>query len=136
VVALLSFRFSGVVGTLFRPLTLDMFTMRVGQTIEQVVEPDALLVTVEYEQYGNNSPILLYWAHRRGWSFDLAAITPHVIELLKRDYGAKYFVTTVWHAVAKEHPDVAAYLHTRKEVALPGTPRDTVLFDLSLPAGN
>jgi 4-amino-4-deoxy-L-arabinose transferase-like glycosyltransferase len=132
-VAMLSFRFSGVVPSFFRPQMLDIATIQKSQAIGSVVEPDALIVTVEYEQFGNNSPILLYWAHRRGWSFDLAAITPHVIELLRKDYGAKYFASTVWSAVSKTHPDVEAYLRTHAQVALPGSPRDTVLFDLSLP---
>jgi 4-amino-4-deoxy-L-arabinose transferase-like glycosyltransferase len=136
VIALLSFRYSGVVTNLFRPQALDITTIQAGQALERVVEPTELLVTVEYEQFGNNSPILLYWAHRRGWSFDLAAITPHVIDLLRKDYRARYFVTTVWHAVSTAHPDVAAYLRTRREVALPGAPRDMVLFDLAAPAAD
>ncbi len=131
IIALLSFRFSGVVQNFFRPQALDLATIQKGQAIGQVSAPDDLFVTVEYEEFGNNSPILLYWAHRRGWSFDLAAITPHVIELLKKDYGARFFTTTVWPAVMKNHPDVVAYLRTRKEISLPGNPRDTVVFDLA-----
>jgi 4-amino-4-deoxy-L-arabinose transferase-like glycosyltransferase len=133
-VALLSFRFSGVVPNFFRPQMLDLGTISIGQTIERVTEPDALIVTVEYEQFGNNSAILLYWAHRRGWSFDLAAITPHVIELLRKDYGARYFVSTVWPAVERDHPDVVAYLSTKKRVELPGTPASTAMWDLETPA--
>ena len=135
-VALLSFRYSGVVESFFRPQMLDISTIQTGQAIEQVVEPTALLVTVEYEQFGNNSPILLYWADRRGWSFDLGAITPHVVELLRKEYGARYFVSTIWHSVSKDHPDLAAYLGTRKQVPLPGKPRDTVLFDLATSSTN
>ena len=71
-------------------------------------DPSALLVTVEYEQYGNNSPILLYWAHRRGWSFDKTSITPQVIELLRKDFGASYFVTTIWPVLQAARPDVVA----------------------------
>jgi 4-amino-4-deoxy-L-arabinose transferase-like glycosyltransferase len=135
-VALLSFRFSGVVPNLFRPQTLDLLTIETGRTIERTVPPEALIVTVEYEQFGNNSPILLYWAHRRGWSFDLAAITPHVIEALRKDHKASYFVTTVWSGVSTAHPDVAAYLGTKRQVPLPGVPGNTVMFDLTALATN
>ena len=135
-VALLSFRYSGVTRSFFRPNSLDLPPIRTGRSIESVVEPSALLVTVEYEQYGNNSPILLYWAHRRGWSFDFKSITPNVIELLRRDYGAKYFVTTRWGALSTAQPEIVKYLRTRREVRLPGNPRDTVLFDLATPASN
>ncbi len=130
-IAAISFRFSGVVPNFFRPQMLDLSTIQKGQAIGQASAPDDLIVTVEYEKFGNNSPILLYWAHRRGWSFDLAAITPHVIELLRKDYGARFFTTTVWTAVSRDHADVVAYLRTRKQVSLPGAPGDTVMFDLA-----
>ncbi len=135
-VSLLSFDYSGVVPNFFRPQMLDLGTISTGQAIERVVDPNALIVTVEYEQFGNNSPILLYWAHRRGWSFDLAAITPHVIELLRKEQGARYFVSTVWPAVARDHPDVVAYLQTKKQVVLDGASRETMMFDLETPATN
>lgn len=135
-VALLSFQYSGVVQSLYRPGALDLGTIYTGQAVERATEGDALIVTVEYEKFGNNSPILLYWAHRRGWSFDLAAITPHVIELLRKEQNARYFVSTVWPAVADSHPDVVAYLQTRKEIPLPGAKRGTVMYDLETPAGD
>jgi 4-amino-4-deoxy-L-arabinose transferase-like glycosyltransferase len=134
-IALLSFKYSGVIGNFFRPDRLDMTPIDAGRAIQQVVDPSALLVTVEYEQYGNNSPILLYWAHRRGWSFDKASITPQVVDLLQREYGADYFVTTVWPAVSAAQPDLVTYLRSRRQVAVPGAPRDTVLFDLRAAAG-
>jgi hypothetical protein len=100
------------------------------------VEPDALIVTVEYAQFGNNSPILLYWAHRRGWSFDLKSITPHVIELLRKNYGARYFATTIWSTLSAAQPEIVEYLRTRRQIHMPGNPRNTVLFDLTTPASN
>ena len=130
-VALLSFKYSGVVENFFRPDRLDMIPIEAGRAIRGVVDPSALVVTVEYEEYGNNSPILLYWAHRRGWSFDRGSITPQVIDLLRKDFGARYFVTTIWPSVSAAHPDVVEYLHTRAQIPLPGAPRDTVLFDLT-----
>jgi 4-amino-4-deoxy-L-arabinose transferase-like glycosyltransferase len=135
-VALLSFKYSGVVQNFFRPDRLDMDPIRAGQSIYSVVEPDALIVTVEYAQFGNNSPILLYWAHRRGWSFDLKSITPHVIELLRKNYGARYFATTIWSTLSAAQPEIVEYLRTRRQIPMPGNPRNTVLFDLTTPASN
>jgi hypothetical protein len=130
IVAMLSFKYSGVVENFFRPDRLDMIPIEAGRVIQRAVDPSDLIVTVEYEEYGNNSPILLYWAHRRGWSFDKSSITPEVIELLRRDFGARYFATTIWPVLAAADPQVAEYLRTRKQVELPGAPRDTRLFDL------
>ena len=131
IVALLSFKYSGVVENLFRPNGLDMEPIEVGRALRGAVDPEDLLVTVEYEQYGNNSPILLYWANRRGWSFDLSSITPAVIDLLRQRYGARYFVTTVWPRLSAAHPDVVDYLRTRRQIPLRGVPPSTVLFDLT-----
>jgi hypothetical protein len=132
-IALLSFKFSGVVQNFFRPDRLDMVPPQAGQSIQAVTDPSALIVTVEYEEYSNNSPIQLYWAHRRGWSFDPRSITPQVLELLKKDFGARYFVTTIWRHLSANRPDVVQYLETRRQVALPNAPRDTVMFDLAEP---
>ena len=126
----LSFKYSGVVENFFRPDRLDMIPIEAGAAMQRVVEPSALVVTVEYQDYGNNSAILLYWAHRRGWSFDVHSITPQVIDLLKNRFGARYFVTTAWGSVSSADPEVVRYLRTRREVAMPGAPRDTRLFDL------
>ena len=93
--------------------------------------PDALIVTVEYEKFGNNSPILLYWSHRRGWSFDFESITPHVIERLRTRFGARYFATTLWPQLAATQPVLADYLRSHKEIPLPGAPAGTALFALS-----
>jgi 4-amino-4-deoxy-L-arabinose transferase-like glycosyltransferase len=135
-VALLSFRYSGVVETLFRPDRLDTIPPAAGRSLQRVVDPSALLVTVEYDEYGNNSAILLYWAHRRGWSFDKTSITPQVIDLLRRDFGARYFVTTIAPILEGTRPDVMKYLQTKRRVPLPDAPRDTVLYDLTEPAGS
>jgi len=134
-IALLSFKFSGVVDGFFRPDRLDKIPIAAGASIQRVVDPAALLVTVEYEEYGNNSAILLYWAHRRGWSFDKTSITPEVIELLRKDFGARYFVTTIAPVLEGTRPDVFNYLKTKRRVQLPDAPRDTVLYDLTEPAG-
>jgi 4-amino-4-deoxy-L-arabinose transferase-like glycosyltransferase len=129
--AWLSFENSGVVRNLFRPDGLDLAPIQAGAAMQHVVSPTALVVTVEYELHGNNSPILLYWMHRRGWTFDLESISPHVIDLLRKRFGATYFVTTIWSRLAATHPDVAEYLRSRKQVPIAGLPPNTVLFDLT-----
>ena len=86
------------------------------------------IIVVEYQQYGANSPILLYRAHRKGWSFDLSSITPHVVERLQRQFGAGYFATTIWSQLEERHPDLAEYLKTQKRIDL-DVP-DTALFKL------
>jgi 4-amino-4-deoxy-L-arabinose transferase-like glycosyltransferase len=130
----LSFHRSGVIPGFFRPDSLDDGPIRSGRAIERAVEPGALVVTVEYGKFGSNSPILLYWAHRRGWSFDFGAITPFVVERLRTGFGAAYFATTVWPELAKTHPALADYLRTRRQIPLMDAPRDTALFDLTTAA--
>jgi hypothetical protein len=75
----------------------------------------------------------VYWAHRRGWSFDPTSITPQVLELLKKQFGARYFVTTIWrHLEAKRH-NVVQYLQNWHQVSLPGAPRDTMMVHFTQP---
>ena len=94
--AWLSFENSGIVRGFYRPDGLDLAPIQAGAVMQNIVSPPSLVVTVEYELHGNNSPILLYWMHRRGWTFDLESISPHVIDLLRKRFGATYFVTTIW----------------------------------------
>ena len=129
--AWLSFNYSGVVRTLYRPDNLDLAPIQAGAALQQIVSPDSLVVTVEYELHGNNSPILLYWMRRRGWTFDLASISPHVIDLLHKRFGATYFVTSIWPRLAETHPDVAEYLRARRQVTVPNAPANLMLFDLT-----
>ena len=127
----LPFHYSGIIPRLFRPDGLEMVPIAAGKAIGQAVHPEALIVTVEYEKFGNNSPILLYWSHRRGWSFDFDSITPHVVERLRTRFGAHYFATTMWSELAAAHPVLAGYLRTRTQVPLPGAPPNAALFDLT-----
>jgi hypothetical protein len=108
-----------------------MIPIDAGRVMQSAIPEDGLIVTVEYEEYGNNSPILLYWAHRRGWSFDKTSITPQVMELLRKDFGARYFATTIWPVLEGTRPDVVEYLRTKKQVTMPGAPRDTRVFELN-----
>ena len=128
IVAIVGFYYSGVVNSHFRPDNLDVRLWEAGQATARVVPEDALVVVTD--DYGVTSPLLLYFAHRKGWSFDVENLNPHVLEHLRRK-GARYFVSTVWPRVVSERPEAAAYLQLHPQMELHGAPRDTVVFDLS-----
>jgi 4-amino-4-deoxy-L-arabinose transferase-like glycosyltransferase len=123
---LLSFYFSGVVRSHFRPDTLDVRTRDAGAAIAQHVPPDALVVTVDY---GVNSPMLLYFAHRKGWSFDAAHMTPFTIAQLQRQ-GARYFATSEWGQLQAEQPGTVDYLRAQRQIDLSNPPAQVALFEL------
>ena len=81
------------------------------------------------DDYGVNSPMLLYFAHAKGWSFDADTVTAHVVRTLEAQ-GARYFASTKWAALRRRQPELAAYLQTRRALVMAGAPADTVLFDL------
>ena len=117
--------FSGIVPNLFRPDALDMRPIVVGDLLRRETSPDALIVTVEYQQYGANSPLVLYHGRRLGWSFDVASITPHLLRYLHTRYHAQYFVTLIWPELEKRHPDLATYLAAQERIGGSG---DVALF--------
>jgi 4-amino-4-deoxy-L-arabinose transferase-like glycosyltransferase len=127
-VGILGFYYSGVVNTHFRPASLDIRILQAGSAAQPVVPHDALVVVAD--DYGVTSPLLLYYMHRKGWSFDVDNLRPEVIEGLKRK-GARFFVTTVWSAIASARADAAAYLQLHPQVELRGAPGDMVVFDLT-----
>ncbi len=129
VVGVLGFRQSRVVRELFRPDALDRRPIILGRQIRDATPTDALLITVEYDRYGGNSPILLYHARRRGWSFDAASITPEVIRQLRERYGAQFFVTLISSVVAQQQPNVRSFLETQEQLPLSG-PADAAIFAL------
>ena len=126
-----SFDYSRAVPELFRPNNLRMHPMRVGSMLQRLTPPDALLITIEYARFGGNSPVLLHYARRRGWSFDAGSITPAVIERLRTRYGARYFVSLNWEDIERLQPDVVAYL--KKYVDIPVAAIDTRLYELRDP---
>ena len=131
IVAFRSFNYSRAVPELFRPNNLRVHPMRVGTMLQRLTPPDALLITTEYSRFGGNSPVLLHYARRRGWSFDAGSITPAVIERLRTRYGARYFVSLNWGDIERLQPDVVAYL--KKYVDIPVAAIDTRLYELSDP---
>jgi hypothetical protein len=128
-VGMLGFRQSRVVRELFRPDALDRRPLILGRQLRDATPTDALLITVEYDRHGGNSPILLYHARRRGWSFDAASITPEVIRQLHERYGAQFFVTLISSVVEQQQPDVAAFLATQERLPTAG-PADAAIFAL------
>ena len=118
---------SGVVERHFRPNALDLRMLRAGTAIDTAADDGALIIVVD--DYGVNSPMLLYFARARGWSFDADTLTDSVVQGLERR-GARYFATTKWSEIRQRQPDLVRYLDTRKVVPLTGAPGDTAMFDL------
>ena len=132
IVAVTGFYYSGVINSHFRPNNPDIRVLEAGQAVERVVPADALVIVID--DYGATSPLLLYFAHRKGWSFDVENVYPPVIDGLKRQ-GARFFASTVWSRIERERPDTAAYLRLHRRMDLRGEPADTVVFDLEAISG-
>lgn len=129
-VAMLAFLHSGVIEHHFRPETPDVRMQRAGQAIDEAADDDDLLVVVD--DYGVNSPLLLYFAHARGWSFDAETARPEVVRGLVAQ-GARYFATTRWSELSRKQPDLKLYLDSRRMIVLKNAPDNTVLFELTSP---
>jgi 4-amino-4-deoxy-L-arabinose transferase-like glycosyltransferase len=132
--ALVGFRDSGVIPHLYRPDNLNLDLVNAGWAIDQVTPKKALIVTVEYDRNGSNSPMLLYFAHRRGWSFDATAITPTVVDYLRTRYGACHLAIADWPTLETQRPDMTAWLLTARAVELPYTSWRYRLFELGCAA--
>ena len=126
--AALMFVESGVIRTHFRPTRLDTEMSQAGEAIHRAIgDPDALLIVVD--DYGVTSPVLLYLAKKRGWSFGPADLTPPDIDWLRR-LRADYFATTEWNRLERRNPGLASYLSGYRRVPLEGAPSQTVVIDL------
>ena len=129
-IAAMGFWHSAVIARHFRPAAPDVRILRAGEAIARALSEPGLLVVVD--DYGVNSPMLLYFAHAKGWSFDANTVTAPVVRTLEGQ-GARYFASTKWSAVRRSQPELVAYLQTRHAPVLEGAPADTVLFDLRRP---
>ncbi|MPY86355.1 MAG: phospholipid carrier-dependent glycosyltransferase [Luteitalea sp.] len=127
-----SFHHSQIIPRYFRPDPLPPREIQAGNMIAEVTDPQDLFLTVEFPSGGNQSPILLYRAHRIGWSLDLDAITPEAIQLLQREYKVRYFATNIWDVLVARRPDIAEYLSHFRTVHLPGMVPRFRLIDLSV----
>ena len=130
--ALAGYYFSGVSRSHFRQGRLDTGVIRAGQAIDRVLPAGELLVVAD--EFGVTSPMLLYFSHADGWSFDVTDLSPQMIARL-HDKGARYFATTIWPRIESQRPMVAAYLDEFESVPLGRVPGGTRLVDLSRPKG-
>lgn len=126
--ALMSIYSSGAIGIFFRPRDGGAERMRqVGRIIDQITEDNDLAIVVD--DYGIMSPILLYFAHLKGWSFEPTDVSPAAIDNLHQ-LGARYFITTRWSEVQSERPEAAAFLEMYQNIPIGGVPAGTRIVDL------
>ncbi|MGH9174260.1 MAG: hypothetical protein ACRD1H_07870, partial [Vicinamibacterales bacterium] len=129
-VSLQTFRASGVLNHLYRVERAEYLFVIAGPMVRLVTDGTPI-VTVDYDDGGANSAMMLYHAHRQGWSFDVHSISPGVIEHLRTTKGAGYFVTSRWRSIRDQKPEVADYLRRFKVVPQPESVTGNLLvFDL------
>ena len=127
-----AFRYSGVIGHLYRPDNLATHFPSHGGFLQSVMPPDALMITVDYTDLGVNSPMLVYYARRQGWAFDLFTISPKVIEHLRTSHGAKYFASSIAHELLGRE-DLRYYLEGFERIGSPPSMQRLILVDLQKP---
>jgi 4-amino-4-deoxy-L-arabinose transferase-like glycosyltransferase len=127
IAGLASFYASGVTESHFPPRGMAEKMYQAGQAIDAVTDDNDLAIVVD--DYGIMSPILLYFMHLKGWSFDPGDLSPEVVDNLRR-LGARYFVTTQWSNLSRVRPEATAFLERYDVVSVPGAPGDTVVRDL------
>jgi 4-amino-4-deoxy-L-arabinose transferase-like glycosyltransferase len=118
VTAVQAFRGSNVIPGLYRPDYLSDYFVNHGNFLQSIVPADALIITVDYERYGANSPMLVYYGRRQGWTFDAATITPQVIENLRTRFGATFFASSMGPDLLQSRPDLEFYLDGFERVPL------------------
>jgi hypothetical protein len=104
-----------------------------GNVVQSLVPPESMVVTVDYARGGANSPMLLFFSRRQGWSFDLHTITPSVIENLRVHYGAQFFATAIAQEIGRERIAVLDYLAQFETVPTPPQADQLMLVDLRRP---
>ncbi len=133
VAAVMAFRFSGVLQHLYRRDTLQMHFVIIGEEIRSITRPEDMVVSVDYDTGGTNSPMSLFYAHRQGWSVDVHAIDAAFLERLRERYKARYFVTFQWTVLGQQKPDVIQYLGRFRPVRLETGNSQVRMFDLGQP---
>ena len=128
--AFVGFTRSGVVRQLYRPDMLNEDLVAAGSAIDLMTPPNALVATVEYARYGTNSPMLLFFARRRGWSFDETSISAVVVQQLREKRGVCYLAVADWGGLASQRPDMIAFLERFPAIELPYAPARYRLVDL------
>jgi 4-amino-4-deoxy-L-arabinose transferase-like glycosyltransferase len=127
--AVVQFRHSGVIPDLYRVGWMNYPLIRAGEAINHATPKKALLVTIEYDHGGTNSPMLLYFADRHGWSFDAESMLPITIDYL-RTQGACYVATSHWSLLEAIRPQSARRILQFREIPLSDADPDYRLFDL------
>jgi len=128
--AIASIYSSGAFGIFYQERSGAAERMRqAGRVIDGITDDNDLAIVVD--DYGIMSPVLLYFAHLKGWSFEPTDVSPAVIDNLRR-LGARYFVTSRWRALKTERPEAAAFLEKYQDLSITGVPADTRLVDLRL----
>ena len=128
--AIASIYSSGAFGIFYQERSGAAERMRqAGRVIDVITDDNDLAIVVD--DYGIMSPVLLYFAHLKGWSFEPTDVSPAVIDNLRR-LGARYFVTSRWRALKTERPEAAAFLEKYQDLSITGVPADTRLIDLRL----
>jgi 4-amino-4-deoxy-L-arabinose transferase-like glycosyltransferase len=127
--AIASIYSSGAIEIFFEPKHGYERMRQIGRVIDVVTDDNDVAIVVD--DYGIMSPILLYFAHLKGWSFDPTDVSPAVIDNLHR-LGARYFVTTRWGVLKSQRPEAAAFLEMYQDLSTSGAPADTRLIDLRL----
>jgi hypothetical protein len=125
--AIASIYSSNAIAIFFQPSVGTERMRQVGRVIDVMTDDNDLAIVVD--NYGIMSPILLYFAHLKGWSFEPTDVSPAVIDNL-RGLGARYFVTTRWRELKSERPETAAFLEMYQDLL--NEPADTRLIDLRL----
>jgi hypothetical protein len=111
----------------FTPRDMAERMRQAGRIVDVITDDNSVAVVVD--DYGIMSPIFLYFAHLKGWSFEPTDVSPSVVQNL-RQLGARYFVTTRWEEIKNAKPDTAAFLEMYQDVPVAGAPAGTRLFDL------
>ena len=114
-----AFRVSNVIAGLYRPNYLTSHFLDHGSFVQSVVPPDSLIITVDYDQFGVNSPMLVYYSRRQGWAFDRASISPQIIEHLRTRYGVAFFFSSMGTKLLPSRDDLRFYLEGFEPVPLP-----------------
>ena len=127
--AMASIYCSSLTQVYFAPRDMAQRMRQAGRIVDVITDDNSVAIVVD--DYGIMSPIFLYFAHLKGWSFEPTDVSPSVADNLRR-LGARYFVTTRWDDLKNARPDTAAFLELYQEVPVGGAPAGTRLIDLKL----
>jgi hypothetical protein len=124
--AIASIYCSSLTQVYFAPRDMAQRMRQAGRIVDVITDDNSVAIVVD--DYGIMSPIFLYFAHLKGWSFEPTDVSPSVADNLRR-LGARYFVTTRWDELKNARPDTAAFLELYQDVPVDGAPPGTRLID-------